>query len=189
MALTALGEVDTTRRWLAAPLVDHDAGAHAPLAYVLAGGAGVDERLRAVARLFAEERVQRVILVRDASWGRWHFGSETWLQRFEWSVAYLGWLGVPSDRVDLLKVPEGGGLGTLAEARAVAAHLPEEVQRLVVITSAAHTRRARLAFQRVIGDRAEVLAYAATRFHHSVEAWAPLWREYAKLLVYALVAW
>jgi len=187
-ALVALPSIPAVRGLLAAPLVLHDDDARGDVAYVLAGGQGRYERLRAAADLFHEGRVPRLLLLRDDRRGPYRFAAGASWTASRWALGYAEWLGIPRDRVELVAGDPHATLGTLAEARAVAAALPADCHRLVIVTSAAHTRRARLAFRRALPERVELQVFAATPFAESAEASLPLWLEYAKLLVYAIVA-
>ena len=104
-------------------------------------------------------------------------------------LGYLGWLGVPRDRVSLIADDGGARFGSLHEAVLAHGALPQEVHRLVVVTSPVHTRRSGLAFRRRLAPSGvDVVTYAATDSSLSAEAFAPLWLEYIKLAVYAVVA-
>jgi uncharacterized SAM-binding protein YcdF (DUF218 family) len=84
-------------------------------------------------------------------------------------------------------LPEGE-FGTLSEAKALSRTLPENIRKLVIVISAAHTRRSLLTFRKHLPKTVTVVPYAATPFDESLEMYCPLWLEYLKLLVYALIA-
>lgn len=180
--------VTPVRHALSAPLIVHDEHARGDAAYVMAGGLASEERLRAAADLYHLGRVPRLFLLRDDGRSYYSFTERRALSRTEWMLAYLGWLGVPPDRITLVADQGGSRLGSLHEADLMRAALPAEVRRLVVVTSPAHTRRSGLAFRRRLDPAMQVTTYAAIDWALSAEAFAPLWLEYLKLALYAVVA-
>ena len=192
LAFLAFGVAPTLtplRHALSAPLIVSDDDARGDAAYVMHGGPAMDERLRAAADLVHMGRVPRIFLRRDDERSMHSFVERRSLTRSEWMLAYLGWLGIPREKVTLIDDPGGGAFGSLHEADLARAALPPEVRRLVVVSSPVHTRRSGLAFRRRLAAReVEVTTYAATAWSTSAEAHAPLWLEYAKLLVYAVIA-
>ncbi len=184
--LVGVPSLPGVRDVVAAPLVVDDRAARGDAAYVLAGGHAIWERLRAASDLYHLGRVPQILLMdvrRDD--GTFFPAGRNW-SATEWALGYLEWLGVPRDRVRVLP-PADGGLGTLAEARLVRDHAAG-ARRLVLVTSAPHTRRTLLAFRRTLPADVEVTVYAATTFLDSEELFRPLFLEYVKLLVYAVVA-
>ena len=177
------------RHLLSAPLIVHDPDARGDAAYVMAGGLASEERLRAASDLYHMGRVSRIYLLSDEGKSYYSFLERRSRTRTQWMLSYFAWLGVPRGRVVVLDDEQGGLFGSLREANMVAARLPREVRRLVVVTSPVHTRRSGLAFRRRLGPRGvEVVTYAATDASLSAEAFAPLWLEYLKLAVYLVVA-
>jgi uncharacterized SAM-binding protein YcdF (DUF218 family) len=184
--LVAIPSLPGVRDLVAAPLCVDDRDARGDVAYVLAGGHAIWERLRAASDLYHMGRVPRILLMdvpRDD--GTYFPAGRNWTAT-EWALGYLEWLGVPRDRVRVLPAAEGT-LGTLAEARLVRDHA-EGARRIVLVTSAPHTRRTLLAFRRTMPADVELTVYAATTFLDSEELFRPLFLEYVKLLVYAVVA-
>jgi DUF218 domain len=180
--------ITSVRHAMSAPLIVHDPDARGDAAYVMAGGLASEERLRAAADLFHMGRVPRVYLLRDDGRSYYSFTERRSLSHTEWMVGYLGWLGVPRDRITLVADQGGSRLGSLHEADLMRQALPPEVRRLVVVTSPAHTRRSGLAFRRRLGPDVAVTTHAAIDVALSAEAFAPLWLEYLKLAVYTVVA-
>lgn len=176
------------RHALSAPLIVHDPDARGDAVYIMAGGLTSEERLHAAADLFHMGRVPRLILMRDDGRSSYSFTARRSQTRTEWMVGYLGWLGVPSDRITLIADAAGSRLGSLREADLVRQALPPEVDRLVIVTSPVHTRRSGLAFRRRLGPGVAVTTYSAIDWALSAEAFAPLWLEYLKLAVYSVVA-
>lgn len=180
--------ITPVRHLLSAPLIVHDPEARGDAAFVMQGGLASEERLRAAADLFHMGRVPRLFLMGDESASYFSFTERRSFTRTEWMLGYLRWLGVPRDRVTVLANQPGSRLGSLHEADLMRAALPDDVHRLVIVTSPVHTRRSRLAFERRLGGRAEIVTFAAVDWALSAEAFAPLWLEYLKLAVYAIVA-
>lgn len=180
--------ITAVRHALSAPLIVHDVQARGDAAYVMAGGLAIEERLRAAADLYHMGRVPRLYLMRDDGRSAYSFVDQRSLSRTEWMLGYLQWLGVPADKVTLIRDTTQSRLGSLNEAILMRAALPPDTHRLVVVTSPVHTRRSGLAFRRRLDPAITVVTYAAVDWALSAEAWAPLWLEYLKLGVYAVVA-
>jgi len=132
-------------------------------------------------------RVPRILLMKDNKINQFNFKANTSRSRTQWATDYLAWRGIPNNMIQLLEQAEGL-FGTLQEARYVASHLPRNVKKLVVVSSAPHMRRTVLAFERSLPPDVQVVPYAATTFANSYEMFSPLWLEYLKLLVYYVVA-
>lgn len=188
LVLVVLPSFAPVRRALAWPLVVDDAGATGDAAYLLAGGNSMRERLSAAVRLFHAGRVPLILMQRDDRQAAPDVASGQRRTAGDWAVAYLEWRGVPRDRIRVVEPAPAGLFGTLAEAGNLAAHLPPGVRRLVIVTSAAHTRRARLAFRRRLPPEVALGVCAASSFANSLEMYRPLWIEYAKLAVYFVAA-
>ena len=181
--------VTAVRHVLSAPLIVHHPEARGDAVYVMQGGLASEERLRAAADLFHMGRVPRIYLLRDDNRSYYSFAERRSMTRTEWMLSYLGWLGIPRDRVILIDDDPSAMLGSLHEADLARARLPKDVHRLVVVTSPVHTRRSGLAFRRRLGPgRVEVVTYAAIDWSLSAETFAPLWLEYLKFAVYVVIA-
>lgn len=177
------------RHLLSWPLIVHDPDARGDAAYVMQGGLASEERLRAAADLYHMGRVPRLVLLRDDNTSYYSFTERRSMTRTEWMLAYLAWLGVPADRITVLTDDPSQRFGSLHEANLARDALGPDVKRLVVVTSPVHTRRSGLAFRRRLGpDGVQIVTYAAVDWALSAEAFAPLWLEYLKLAVYAVVA-
>jgi uncharacterized SAM-binding protein YcdF (DUF218 family) len=181
-------EVPMVRVWLTTPLLVQSESSSGDAAYVLSGGAAMRERLAAAADLVHMHRVPRIFLMRDSHQGAFNFKAQKNFTPTEWAVDYLKWLGVPADAIQIVDDRELTRMGTLDEARSLAAQLPETVNKLVLVTSPAHTRRSVLAFTRNLPKRVVVLSYPAIEIRQSVEFYEPLTVEYFKLLLYVIVA-
>ena len=180
--------VPVLRALLTSPLVVSDSAAAGDAAYVLAAGSAFWERLEAVTDLYHEGRVPLIIIMRDDSLDRYNFKDRSSWTPTLMALDFLRWRGIPAQDVLTLEFPKKSYFGTLAEARSLAAILPPQVKRLVLVTSPAHTRRSLLAFKQSMPAHVVLLPYAATSIGNSVEFYSPLWLEYFKLLVYAIIA-
>ena len=89
--------------------------------------------------------------------------------------------------ISTVSVDGSPAFGSLSEADAVAQQ-ETDLSSVVVVTSAPHTRRSHLAFRRRLDDRIRVDVYAASTPFSSSEVHAPIWVEYAKMLIYYFVA-
>lgn len=172
---------------LSGPLFVNDIHAEGDVAYVLSGGNAIWERLRAAADLYHLNRTKEIILLEDNRVSSYSFIERQSWRATQWQIAYLKWLGVPESNVNIYSDTQQALFGTLKEARIVATQLPDSVSSLVIVTSAPHTRRSLLAFERNLPDIA-VSVYAATEIYHSSEFFYPIWVEYVKLLVYWIAA-
>jgi len=188
LGLFVAASVPPVRRILSAPLVVSDGSASGDAAYVLADGSALGERLNAAADLYLMKRVPLIIVMRDDNQSALRFKAEASWTVTQWSLDFLQWRGVPSDKVLVFDSRATTRLGTLNEARSLALALPSKVARLVLVTSPAHTRRSVLAFTRSFRTRVAIVPYAATAIDQSAEYYSPLWLEYLKLLTYAMVA-
>ena len=184
--LVALPEWPWLRTWLAWPLDVHTVDPRGEVAYVLGSGSlSIGERLHAAADLWHEKRVRRILLPADGRLGRFDFNVGRSRTVDEWSRAELEWLGVPADAVERVEVADAW-LDTAAEAEAVRGAMASKVHRLVLVSSPVHLRRARLAFERVLGPQFQIETHAASALPDGPDFHRPLWLEYLKLLVYAV---
>lgn len=184
LILLAIPEV---RSVFAQPLCVHEPDATGEVAYVMAGGKPYYERLRAASGLFHTKRVSRIIIL-DERWpaGYSHQKRRT-ITRVERAVDYLAFHGVPAEKIDRVPPESEPLFGSLSEARSIAANYPN-LSEIVVVTSAPHTRRSRLCFQRTLPAGTEIHVYAASTPLGSGELWHPIWVEYVKMAVYFVVA-
>lgn len=187
LLFVGIPSIPEVRAMLAAPLVVTDAGVRGDACYVLASGNALQERLAAAADLFHLKRIPKILLMRDNAVSSYSFTAHASWTATQWAVEYLAWLGVPRDKVILVE-GTAGFWGTLREARNIARVLPRDVKKLVLVTSAPHTRRSLLAFKRVLPAGVTVVAFAATPIETSSEIHCPIWLEYLKLFVYAVIA-
>jgi uncharacterized SAM-binding protein YcdF (DUF218 family) len=187
LVLVALPSFSVMRGILALPLLAHQDDARGESCYVLAGGGALWERLAAAADLYHLHRVKRILVMQDSHRSSHRFTAGVSWNRTQWALDYLAWLGIPRDRISLVKEVDGM-FGTLAEARSLSLNLPAGTKQLVIVSSAPHMRRSILAFRRSLPTSVTVVPYAASPFATSHELYHPLWIEYVKLLVYFVVA-
>jgi uncharacterized SAM-binding protein YcdF (DUF218 family) len=188
LGLWVVASVPPVRRMLSAPLVVSNGSASGDAAYVLADGSALWERLDAAADLYLMKRVPLIILMRDDNTSAFSFKAHASWTVTQWSLDFLQWRGVPTEKVLVFDSRATTRLGTLNEAQSLAMALPTNVARLVLVTSPAHTRRSVLAFTRSFRARAAIVPFAATAVDQSAEYYSPLWLEYLKLLIYTIVA-
>ncbi|TWU54508.1 hypothetical protein Poly51_32270 [Rubripirellula tenax] len=175
--------IPTVRGWLISPLHVHDVTARGELAYVMAGGPAVWERLRAASDLFHEDRVSQIYLLREDELAGFNYVQHQKESRLQREIAYLGLFGVPPDRIRSVSADPDDWLSSRSEAVGLANALNTPAN-IVVVTSSPHTRRSLLCFRRTLGPDCKVSIYAASEPNEGSEMFSPIWIEYAKLLVY-----
>jgi hypothetical protein len=169
------------------PLCIHHPDAAGEVAYVMADGHAYWERLRAASDLYNEKQVARVMILDESEPAGFNYHKSEVDSRAQRAIDHLELFGVPNDRVSSIPINTETSFGSLNEARGFKKHYPE-LKRLVVVTSAPHTRRSLLCFQRTLPKSTNVQIYSASPPVDSAELTAPIWMEYAKLLVYYFVA-
>ena len=175
------------RGWASAPLLVHDETASGEVAYVMADGHATWERLRVASDLYHNRQVERILLLDESHSAGFNYVRNQMDTRVEKGIDYLGLYGVPSEAVLRVPINQTTFMGSLAEARGVAEHFPD-IESIVVVTSAPHTRRSLLCFRRTMPDQVKVSIYAASGTANSAETHSPIWLEYAKLCLYFFVA-
>lgn len=112
---------------------------------VLAGSAEYEERNLEAARLYREGAARRIILTNDGIKGGW----DNELGRNPYFVEKARWLlianGVPEAAIEEIPEPirDRGEIGTEVEAKKVLAYCRDRgYERLLIVTSPYHTRRA-----------------------------------------------
>jgi uncharacterized SAM-binding protein YcdF (DUF218 family) len=185
LAFVVVPSIPKARAILAAPLVITDENAEGDACYVLSDGNAVWERLAAASDLYHMKRVPKIILMANHDTGPYSFPAHASWSTTQWEVEYLVWRGVPKENIQIVEEVKGL-FGTLSEAKNIAKTLSPNVKRLVLVTSAPHTRRSLLAFKKVLPSTITVIPYAATNFESSAEMSAPIWLEYLKLFVYKI---
>ncbi|WP_136526867.1 YdcF family protein [Geomonas ferrireducens] len=176
------------RTLLAAPLFITETAASGDACYVLAGGETIWERLNAAADLVHLGRVPSIYLMDNPARDQYNVREGRSWSRGRWYVDYLGWRGVPAERIRVIPAAEGF-FGTRTEAANLASHLDAGVRQVVIVSSAPHMRRALMAFRNALPATVAVVPFAATELRSSQELCHPLWIEYVKLAVYSVMSW
>ncbi|MDA9778873.1 YdcF family protein [Rubripirellula sp.] len=187
LLLCFLSSFRQPRTWFAHPLYMHEPSAKAPVAYVMSGGPASFERLLAASDLYHSKQILKVAILEETQHSTYNYAKHQSENRTERCIAYLEMRGVPREKIMIVPEFPLSRFGSLREARCVARQLPNE-ESLVVITSAAHTRRTYLAFKRSMPQNTHVMVHAASSLLDSDEIFSPIWLEYAKLLTYFLIA-
>lgn len=188
--MVGLPSIREVRALLIAPLYVHDEDASGDFAYVMADGSAYWERLRAASDLYHMHKIGRIYILDEPNSAGYHFVKKRSESKTERAIAYLDLFGVPKDVISTVTVQEQDSalMGSLSEAIAVQQNLPPDTKQFVVVTSAPHTRRSRLCFQRTLSASVTIKTYSASTPKTSAELHAPIFHEYLKLLVYYFVA-
>lgn len=174
---------------MAIPLVTTEINARGDAAYVMAGGtSSFQERLLGAIDLYKRHRISHIIFMRNDTPLFAYSTVEPFWTQTNWAFRILKIYDVPVDSAIVLRPAESEFLGTLQEARLYRDTIADRFQHLVIITSSAHTRRSALAFRRTLDGDVEIIPYAVTPFSISSERHRPIWLEYAKLIVYFIIA-
>ena len=183
IASTFLLSSSTVRGFLIWPLYVSDAEASGEVAYVMADGPAVWERLRAASDLYHWGRVKRIVLLEEVQMAGYNFVRQQSDTRVQREIDYLELHGVSPEKIDTIPQIDNAAMGSLSEARQFAKFMPN-VKSVVVVTSAPHTRRSKLCFVRSLPVEVSVSSYAASVPAQSDEIRSPIWWEYGKLIVY-----
>jgi uncharacterized SAM-binding protein YcdF (DUF218 family) len=183
----AFPTIPAVRVFLSAPLVVEDPDPRGDACYVLADAGAFRERLGAAAHLYNLGRIARIIFMRDNTPSAYNFVARAHWTSTDWALDFLTHRGVPRDRIIVIDAASGI-LGTLREARNLGKLLPQDVKKLVLVSSAPHMRRSMLTFRRVLPREISLVSCPATPYTASYEYYYPIWIEYLKLAVYAIVA-
>ncbi|EMI44573.1 YdcF family protein [Rhodopirellula sp. SWK7] len=173
----------TVRGWLIEPLYVHDGEASGEIAYVMADGEAVWERLRAASDLYHMHRVEKIALLDEQQTSSYNFVKKQNDTRVQREIDYLGLYGVPAEDIVAIRPILDDPLSSRSEAIGLQREFLQ-LQRIVVVTSAPHTRRSLMCFERVFGETADVTVYSASPPSESAETYYPIWIEYCKLIVY-----
>jgi len=165
---------------------------------VLSGAADYEERNLEAARLFRNGSGRRIVLTDDGVPGGWSNENERNLQFVEKASALLVENGVPEQAIEIVPgaINDGKAIGTVVEARKILAFCRERrYSRLLLVTSAYHSRRALATFNvesREQGLETEIgIAHPPTQYgripHPSwiimPGQWARAAGEYAKMFL------
>lgn len=180
-ALVVAGAVVLGRFWalpgLGHLLVEDQAPTRADAAVVLATGAQMYPRLIEAARLVNEGFAPRIIIngnrktpVLRQLEARGYEPASPW---YENSLRVLELLGVERNRVTTVAVEDA--YDTISECRGLAPTIQREgLERVLLVTSRFHTRRAARIWRTVHGDRLEIVPVAARQDPFDPDGW---WRQ------------
>jgi len=186
--MVGLPSIREVRALMIQPLYVNDEDAAGDFAYVMADGSAYLERLRAASDLYHMHRIPIIYILDEHTIEGYNFVSKRSESTTERAINYLETFGVPKDAVRTITAQDNSLMGSLSEAVAIKQILPKNVDQIVVVTSAPHTRRSRLCFQRSLNSDVKVKTYSASLPINSAELHAPIFHEYFKLLVYYFFA-
>ncbi len=175
------------RGWIALPLYVSESSARGEAAYVMADGHAYWERLRGASDLYHMHQVERIFIRDEKSLSTYNFVKKRNDQLVDRAIDYLTWHGVPREAIGTIPVDNETWFSSLNEAKAIAKEMPD-IKEIVVVTSAPHTRRSQLCFQRTLPAAVSVQIYAPSPPRDSSEIFEPLWYEYLKLAIYYFAA-
>ena len=185
--LVVLPSFKPIRGILTIPLYISDDSARGEAAYVMADGHAYWGRLNGAADLYHMRRVKKILIPHEETVSLFNFVKQRNDQLFERAIDYLVWKGVPEENIETVPVDPSSRLSSLGEARQVAKHKPD-LKSIVIVTSAPHTRRSLLCFQRSVPEDWQVSVYADSPPEAGRELFEPLWMEYLKIIVYLIAA-
>jgi uncharacterized SAM-binding protein YcdF (DUF218 family) len=189
LAVFATQHPDRTFWLIGRILIVEDPPEHCDAIYLLGGD--YETRAPKAAQMFREGWAPLIVLAREpeAAHSEGNFTDTT--------IGILHHAGVPTDRIVQIKVP-GGVDSTADEARALRTYInSHRLHRLLVVTSAFHTRRARMALDRSLwGARVDLyMAPVEEPGYRSADWWLTSYgreqvkTEYEKLLYYFVTFW
>ncbi len=179
----------SVRGLLIRPLYVHDSEAKADAAYIMGGSDAIFERVRAASDLYHMHRIRAIYYYDDPYPVGHNFAKGVHQRAGERTRDYLRWLGVPEEALHAVQgASSDSWLSSRDEALRLAEALPEDTSSVVVVTSAPHTRRSLLCFQRKLPAAVRSTAYAASDPWDGAELFSPIWLEYLKLAVYSIFA-
>ena len=117
---------------------------------VLSGSSTLAERTQHAARLYSQNRAQRILLTTDNEQGGWSTSEQRNPYFHEIAVDELTRLGVPSQNIEVIKPPVGS---TWDEAVLVNEYArTHNLRSVLIVTSAYHSRRALWSFRTLLAD-------------------------------------
>ena len=189
LVMVALPSIHVVRGWMILPLYRHDADARGDVAYVMADGYAYMERLRGAADLYHMGRIKEIYILNERESQGYNFALRRSQSKSERATDYLSFQDVPRSIVHVVDAKQGiVWMGSLFEAQAFAAAIPPDVDSVVVVTSAPHTRRSLLSFERSLPESVRASVFSPSDPEDSAELTEPIWQEYCKMLIYLLVA-
>jgi DUF218 domain len=171
------------------PLYVHDPDASGDAVYIMAGSAPIFERVRAATDLYFMRKVSSIYYLDDPNLVGYNFAEQKSQTAGERTRSYLKWQGIPDD---VLHAVEGGNIDGWMSSRDEAIWFSQSaqpnIQRVVLVTSAPHTRRSLLSFQRKLPPHISVTVVSASGPSDGAEIYFPIWVEYLKLSLYWVFA-
>ena len=117
---------------------------------VLSGSSTLAERTEHAARLYSQNRAQRILLTTDNQQGGWSKSEQRNPYFHEIAVSELTRLGVPSQNIEVIKPPVNS---TWDEAVLVTDYAKSHnLHSILIVTSAYHSRRALWSFRTLSND-------------------------------------
>jgi uncharacterized SAM-binding protein YcdF (DUF218 family) len=117
---------------------------------VLSGSSTLAERTQHAARLYSENRAQKILLTTDNQQGGWSSAEQRNPYFHEIAVKELTRLGVPSQNVEIIRPPVAS---TWDEAKLLSDYSKtHNLRSLLIVTSAYHSRRALRTFRALFHD-------------------------------------
>jgi uncharacterized SAM-binding protein YcdF (DUF218 family) len=188
LLLVGIPSIEDVRAILTLPLYVHQEIDQVDAAYIMAGGYSYLERLRAAADLYHQGKTTRLVILDEQSSHGYSYTQQTSVTMAEYATAFLGCHGVPPEAISRIPELRNPAMGSLSEAQSFAEQLGASVQSVAVVTSAPHTRRSRLCFQRELPPGKELFIVSASEPRRSAERYSPIWLEYFKLAIYWAIA-
>lgn len=181
--------------WGAARLliVRADDGSRADVVFILSGSAAYVERTHMAAKLFHAGRAPKIVLTNDGEQSGWSSAEGRNPLFVERAFNELKRAGVPEDRIEVL--PERVRHTTDEAAHAHAQAQKENWRAIIVVTSAYHSRRARLIWREEFKDETEIFfnpvptgeqTPSPANWWFSLRGWKMVAGEYVKMIYYAL---
>ena len=165
---------------------------HADAIMVLSGSAVFKERTRKAAELYKQGVAPRIFITDDATKSGWNSGEEKNVPYVELEQRELLANGVPPEAITVLP---GTVAGTDDEAKKLSQELTDRpLGRVVIVTSAYHTRRALRTFEKILADTPTEIGIAhpptgeqtpsPNYWYLRPRGWQTVALEYVKSLVY-----
>jgi len=174
-------------------LIVQDDAAPADAIVVLSGS--LPDRILQAVDLFQAQLAPRIILTREQplpGLGALRARGATLPERHEQNIGIAEQLGVPAAAIAVMPAPTSS---TVAEIRALVPYLKEQrVRSILLVTSKAHARRARLTFRTFAGRDLRIAVcpsrydpFSAEQWWHERSSIRRLIIEYGKLLYFVVI--
>ena len=159
---------------------------------ILSGSSTIAERTQHAARLYSENRAQKILLTNDNQQGGWSVAEQRNPYFHEFAVKELTRLGVPSEKIEVVRPTV---TSTLDEAQLISQYSKNHnIRSVLIVTSGYHSRRALRTFRTLFqGTNTQVgldpvatgiqTPRPATWWLHP-RGWQLVFVEYLKLIYY-----